>query len=371
VGALGSRIRWGILGTGAVASEFAIALRRLPDAELAAVGSRDPARAAAFAGARGVARAHGSYEDLVADAGVDVVYVATPNSRHREDCLLALGAGRAVLCEKPFATSAREAREVVALARAKGLFCMEGLWTRCFPIVERAEALVRGAAIGEPLALQADFGVAFSSRDHRVFRPELGGGALLDLGVYLVALSRSFLGPPLEATADVMVGPTGVDEQVSVLLRHAGGRQSLLFASIRSETAAGAVVLGSTGRLRIHPPFYRPHRVSIEAFAARATARTGAPPGAPPPAWKARVRPLYQRFEGLLAPIARRPALEIFEPVEGNGYQHEAAEVGRCLRAGALESPRIPLDETIAVLETLDTLRASAGAQGAPSSGSR
>jgi predicted dehydrogenase len=354
-----------------VAAELATALRRVPDAELAAVASRDPARAAAFARAWGAARAHDDYDALVADAGVDVVYVATPPSRHRDHCLLALEAGRAVLCEKPFATCAREAREVAAVARAKGLFCMEGMWTRCFPLLQRAEALVRGASIGEPLALQADFGLAFATRDHRVFRPELGGGALLDLGVYLLALSRSFLGPPVEARAEVMVGPTGVDEQASVLLRHAGDRQSLLFASIRSETAASAIVLGSTGRLRIHPPFYRPHRISVENFAARATGGTGGPPRGAPPAWKAMARPVYQRFERLLSPIARRPALEVFEPVEGNGYQHEAAEVGRCLRAGALESPRMPLDETIAVLETLDALRASASAQEAPPSGSR
>jgi predicted dehydrogenase len=363
MGALGPRVRWGILGTGRMAGEFALALHRVPEAELVAVGSRDLPRAVAFARAGGAARAYGSYEELVSDAAVDVVYVATPNSQHREHCRLALAAGRAVLCEKPFATNGREARDIVALAREKRLFCMEGLWTRFFPLVERAEALVREGRIGEPLAFQADFGVAFSSRDHRVFRPELGGGALLDLGVYLLAMARSFLGPPLEATGQLLVGPTGVDEQASVLLRHPGDRHSLLLASLRSETAAGAVVLGTTGRLRIHPPFYRPHRVSVERFAGASGGSAGAP--APvPAAWKAMVRPLYQRFEGVFSAIARRPVVDILQPVEGNGYQHEAVEVARCLRAGAVESPRMPLDESIALMDTLDQLRGLSSGSG-------
>ena len=363
MGALGPRVRWGILGTGRMAGEFALALRRLPDAELVAVGSRDRARAAAFARAGAAARAHGSYEELVSDAGVDVVYVATPNSHHRDHCRLALAAGKPVLCEKPFATNGREARDIVDLARANRLFCMEGMWTRFFPLVERAEALVREGRIGEPLAFQADFGVA-SSRDDRVFRPDLGGGALLDLGVYLVAMARSFLGPPLEATGRLLIGPTGVDEQASLLLRHSGDRQSLLFASVRSETTAGAVVLGTTGRLRIHPPFYRPHRVSVERFSGASGGRTGTSARGPAARWKARVRPLYQRFEGVVSAIVRRPLVDIFEPVEGNGYQHEAAEVARCLRAGALESARMPLDESIALMDTLDQLRGLSSGSG-------
>jgi predicted dehydrogenase len=342
-----------------MAGEFALGLRRLRDAELVAVGARDHGRAEAFARALGAARAYGSYEQLVSDAGVDVVYVATPNSHHREHCLLALAAGKAVLCEKPFATNGREAREVVALARKSRLFCMEAMWSRFLPLVGRAETLVREGSIGDPLAFQADFGLAIPSRDSLVFRPELGGGALLDLGVYLLAMARSFLGPPLEVTGRALMGPTGVDEQASMLLRHAGDRHSLLFASIRSETPAVAVVLGTTGRLRIHPPFYRPHRVSVERFTSRPGRRTGglSQPSTIPPPLKALLRPVYQRFEGVLSALARRSEVDIFEPVEGNGYHHEAAEVARCLRAGDLESPRMPLDETIAIIETLGRLR--------------
>ena len=354
-----TRVRWGILGTGHIARQFALGLHRLPDAELAAVGSRDAERAASFAAAVGAARAHGGYEALVGDPGVDVVYVATPNSLHHEHCRLALEAGKAVLCEKPFATSAAEGREVVALARDKGLFCMEAMWSRFVPLMERARALVEEGRIGAPVAFQADFGIVVPSRENRVFRPELGGGVLLDLGVYLVAMARVFLGPSRETLGHVTTGPSGVDEQASLLLRHEGGGQSLLLASLLSQTPGEALVLGTRGRLRLHAPFYRPHRVSLSGFPA-----TGEGPepasgdrSTPPARWKEALRGLYQRYEAYLSPVVRRPTLDLVAPVEGNGYHYQAAEVVRCLRDGRTESPRMPLDETIAVLEVLDAVR--------------
>jgi predicted dehydrogenase len=350
-------VRWGILGTGRIATDFAAGLRRLPEAELVAVGSREAGRAEAFARAVGADRSHGSYLALVEDPGVEVVYVATPNSLHREHCRLALEAGRAVLCEKPFATSAAEARDVVGLARERRLFCMEAMWSRFLPLVERAETLVKEGQIGDLLAFHADFGITVPSRDSRVFRPELGGGVLLDLGVYLVAMARLFLGPPEEVSGQVREGPTGVDEQASVLLRHAGGGQSSLFASLLSQTSGEAVVIGTRGRLTLHAPFYRPHRVSVSAFDPTGEGPAPARPPRSPAAWKTTLRRLYQRYEGYLSPLVRRPTLDIVAPVEGNGYHHQAAEVIRCLRRGDTESPRMPLDETVAILGTLDTLR--------------
>lgn len=364
MGALASsRIRWGILGTGRIASDFAVGLGRLGGAEVAAVASREGRRAEAFARTHGAARAHGSYEALAADPAVDVVYVATPNTSHRDHCRLALNAGKAVLCEKPFATNAREAREVVDLARQRRLFCMEAMWTRCLPLVQRAATLVREGRIGEPLAFQADFAIAVPSRDDPVFRPELGGGALLDLGVYLVAMARLFLGPTQGAEGRALVGPNGVDEQASILLEHSGSRQSLLYVSLLGQGPGEAVLHGTRGRLRLHAPFYRPHRLSIVSWAAgpKAAARRG---GAEP-AWKEGLRNLYHRFEPFLSPVVRRPALEIFEPVGGNGYHHEAAEVMRCLGAGQTESVCMPLDESLAILETLDFLRARWGVRSA------
>jgi dihydrodiol dehydrogenase / D-xylose 1-dehydrogenase (NADP) len=350
----GRRVRWGILGTGGMAAEFARALGRLPEAELVAVGSRDASRAQAFARAMGAPRAHGGYERLVAD-DLDVVYVATPNAQHREHCRLALAAGKAVLCEKPFATSASAAREVFALAREKRLFCMEALWTRFLPLVTRAEALLREGWIGEPLGFTADFGLRVASREDRVFRPELGGGALLDLGVYLVAMARLLLGPTVAVGGEALLGPTGVDEQAVLFLRHGADRHSVLFTTLRSRTPAEAHVLGTRGYLRIHAPFYRPHRLSVVQHPESAPEPTTIAGSGASKAW---ARRLYQRFEGVLAPIVRRPALSLVEPVEGSGHHYQAAEVMRCLAAGQLQSPRMPPEETIAILETIDELRA-------------
>lgn len=353
------RVRWGVLGTGRIASDFAAGLRRLPEAQLVAVGSREGQRAAAFARAAGATRPHGTYQALVDDPEVDVVYVATPNSLHRDHCRLALEAGKPVLCEKPFATSAAEALDVVTLARERKLFCMEAMWPRFLPLVERAETLVRDGHIGEPLAFRADFGITVSSRGNRVFRPELGGGVLLDLGVYLVAMARLFLGPSREAVGSMIMGPSGVDEQASLLLRHERGGQSLVLASLLGRSPSEAVVLGSRGCLRLHAPFYRPHRVSVSAFepTGESVTQATAEPPRTTPAWKSMLRSLYQRYEGYLSPFLRRPTLDIVAPVEGNGYHYQAAEVIRCLRAGETESPRMPLDETIAVLEVLDSVR--------------
>lgn len=353
------RIRWGILGTGRVAAHFAADLARTGDAELLAVAARDARRADSFAGAHGAARAYGSYEALVADPAVEVVYVATPTSLHRDHCRLALEAGKAVLCEKPLTANAREAREVVDLARRRQRFCMEAMWTRCVPLVRRAAALVREGRIGEPLAFQGDFAIAIPSREDRVFRPELGGGALLDLGVYLVAMARLFLGPTTGAFGQALVGPSGVDEQASVLLEHGDGRQSLFFVSLLGHGPCEAWVYGTRGRLRLHSPFYRPHRLSVTSWKDGAAAP--AQKAGPAPTWKNGLRHVYRRFEPFLAPLVRRPAFEVFESLAGNGYQHEAVEVMRCMRAGHTESPCMPLDESVAILETLDRLRSRWG----------
>ncbi len=191
------KIAWGILGTGRIAGNFAADLALLPDAELVAVGSRSEATAQSFAGRFGAPHAHGSYEALAADPAVEVIYIATPHPLHAENMKLCLRAGKAVLCEKPFTLNAREAEEVIALAREQKLFLMEAMWTRFLPAVVRARELIEQGAIGEVRLLLADFGfrAAFDPH-HRLFDPQLGGGALLDLGVYCVSLASMLFGPP-------------------------------------------------------------------------------------------------------------------------------------------------------------------------------
>ena len=351
-------IRWGILGTGFIARRFAEGLGHAPGAELLAVGSRTRTSAQAFAAELGARRAYGSYEGLVADRDVDVVYIATPSNLHRENALLCFDRGKAVLCEKPFTLDADEARSVVGVARRKRLFCMEAMWMRFSPLMMEAEAILRRGALGDLRMVSAQLGLSFEpSPAHRVFRPELGGGALLDLGVYPISLAHKLLGRPTRIVSDTVLGPTGVDEQVSAILGFPGGRQAIVSASLRNRTTNEAVLMGTHGTMRLHAPLYQPEVLSF----ARAPLEGAAPAGrAPCSAHLGRfaqhpfVRDITSRVAALRArSIARRTA--------GNGYNHEAIEVMRCLREGALESRIMPLDETVAVLETMDTIRGQLG----------
>jgi len=317
-------IRWGILGTGNIARQFAADLKLLPDARLMSVGSRTIDSANAFGDQFESPHRHGSYEALVNDSEVDVIYVATPHSRHRENALLALSAGKAVLCEKPFAINSREAGEVISFAREKKLFLMEAMWTRCFPLMEKLRGLLDAKAIGEVRMLTADFGFrAEFHEEERLFNPAFGGGALLDVGVYPVSLASMIFGPPTRIASLAHLGKTGVDEEAAIVLSNANGQLATLSAAIRTETMHDACLMGTTGRIRIHRPWWRPTAMTLS--------REGVDD---------------ERMEF---------------PLTGNGYQFEAAEVGNCLRDGRLESPLMPLDETLSIMKTLDAIRAQWG----------
>jgi len=315
-------VRWGILGCGNIAKQFAAGLQHAPGATLAAVASRDAAKAESFRVAHGGVRAHGAYEALAADPDIDAVYVATPHVYHCANTLECLAGGKAVLCEKPFAVNAAEARQMVAAARSRGLFLMEAMWSRFFPAAIRLREIVASGSIGEPRMVQADFGFrAGWNPEGRLLNPALGGGALLDVGIYTASFASMMLGRPIEATGFAHRGETGVDEQAAVVLRHKGGALAVLSSAIRTSTPHEAHVWGTEGRIRVISPFWKPSAIEIT--------------------------------------IAGRTE-RIDLPYEGNGYQFEAIEVGRCL-AGEKESPTLPLDETVALMETLDSLRTQWG----------
>ena len=318
------KIRWGILGTGNIAHSFATGLPFLPDAELLAVGSRSQATADAFGDAFGVPRRYASYEELVGDADVDVIYISTPHPFHRENTLLCLEAGKAVLCEKPFAMNAREAEEMIGCARSKKVFLMEAMWTRFVPVMVRLRELLRAAAIGEVRMVAADFGFqADFDPESRLFDRDMGGGALLDVGVYPVALASMVFGAPSEVVGLAHLGETGCDEQSAMLLGHPGGRLAILYTAIRIDTPQVATLMGTAGSITIHAPWWKPARLTL--------ARSGAEP-------------------------------EVFDlPFDANGYNYEAAAVMEALRAGKLEDETMPLDETLAIMRTLDRIRAEWG----------
>ncbi|GGS74627.1 oxidoreductase [Streptomyces griseoviridis] len=320
-------MRWGVLATGGMAARFTADLVDLPDAEVVAVASRSEASAKAFAERFGIARAYGGWDALAHDEDVDVVYVATPHSAHRAAAGLCLEAGRNVLCEKPFTLNAREAAELVALARERGSFLMEAMWMSCNPLVRRLKALVDDGAIGEVRTVQADFGLngAFPPA-HRLRDPAQGGGALLDLGVYPVSFAQLLLGEPDRVTASAVLSEEGVDLQTGALLSWDGGALAALHCSIVGATANSASVTGSAGRIDVPYGFFFPTHFVLH--------RDG-----------------------------RDPEEFTADPADGprDSLRHEALEVMRALRAGETESPLLPLDGTLAVMRTLDAVRDRVG----------
>ena len=314
-------IRWGILGTGGIAATFTEDLLRMPDQVVAAVGSRAPASAAAFAERYAIPAAYGSYAELAADPSLDVIYVATPHSGHHAAALLCLRAGRAVLCEKSFTVTAAEAEELVAAAGIANRFLMEAMWTRFNPAVVRLRELVAEGVIGEVRSVTADFSFSFPyDPAHRLFDPGLGGGAVLDLGVYPVSFAWMLLGEPATVHAVAGLAPNGVDANTGILLGYRNGAVALLHCSLEAEGPVAATVLGTKGRIEVHAPFFRP------------TALTVHPAGAE--RWTYSVE------------------------LDGHGYTYQAAEVASRLRAGELESPVMSLAETVGIMRTLDTIRA-------------
>lgn len=287
---------------------------------MAAVGSRTQASADRFGDAHGIARRHASYEALAEDPEVDVVYVATPHVLHMENTLLCLNAGKAVLCEKPLTVNASEAEQVVARARERGLFLMEGMWTRFFPIMQRVREILAGGLLGDVRMLAADFGFKGTfDPEARLFNPALAGGALLDVGIYPLSLASMLWGAPETIRSLGHLGKTGVDEQAAMLLGYPGGRMAVLYTAVTLDTPVEATIMGTAGRLQIHHRWHHPTTMTLS--------RSGQPD-------------------------------EVIElPYEGNGMQFEARAVMEALRAGKQECELIPLDESLALMRTMDTLR--------------
>jgi predicted dehydrogenase len=316
-------LRWGLIGSGGIAGSFAAALEATGSGRAVAIGSRERATADAFADRFAIPNRHGSYEALVDDPEVDAVYVATPHPMHHANALLALQAGKPVLVEKPFTMTAAEARDLVAAARARGVFLMEAMWTRFLPHAAEIRRLVAGGALGDLVTVIADHGQWFA-RDpsHRLFARDLGGGALLDLGVYPVSFASMLLGRPDRIVALVDPAMTGVDGQASILLGHPGGAQAVLTCTSAARSPTRAAVVGTDARIEVDRRFYGPTSFT-------------------------------------LIPRDGEPARFAFAP-DDRGLRHEADEVARCLREGRLESPVMPLDESVAIMETMDAVLAQA-----------
>jgi predicted dehydrogenase len=317
-------VAWGIVGTGNMAVNFASALCEVENCALVAVASRSQARARAFADRFNIPQACTGYTELLTEAALDVVYIATPHATHCEISKACLERGKSVLCEKPFAINARQAGEVIELAREKKIFLMEAMWTRFVPAIEGLRALLSRQAIGDIQIMLA--GGAYMpdfDPDYYLFDKALGGGILLDAGVYLVSLASMIFGKPEQVLATGQLGTTGVDEHEAILLTHRHGEIASLYISHRARSSPDLTLLGDRGSIYLHPPVFCP--------------------------------------TGLTLSIDGEPD-EVFDfPAPGQSYHHEIREVNRCLRAGLQESSLMPLDETRAVMETMDEIRRQLG----------
>jgi predicted dehydrogenase len=315
-------MKWAILGTGKIATRFAEALNNIPEkAELLAVGSRKKETGDVFGDKFNIPRRYTNYEDVAADPDVDIMYIGTPGVYHLRDVTMSLNHGKHVLCEKAFAINAKQAKAMIDLAREKKLFLMEAMWTRFFPIHVRIRELLKEGAIGTPNGITINF-LAKPPYDlsNRWFDLNLGAGVLLDTASYGISWASSLFGEPEAVTGLASFGESGADYQTSMVMRYSGNQLVCLMSSQISYDDKDAVLFGSTGKIVVHSPWYKPLKMT-----------------------------LYQ--EG------KEPEL-ISLLLDGyNGYEYEAMEVMNCIKAGKTESGIMPLDETLSIMKTMDTVR--------------
>ncbi len=321
-------IRWGIVAPGHIAHKFAAAMTVVEGSRIESVASRDIRRARDFAGRFSIPRVSPSYADLNADPNIDALYVALPNSLHMDASIPALERGKAVLCEKPLACSAAEGRRMVSAARSGGGFLMEALWTRFLPAFSQAQKVVLAGEIGELRRIEADYSFDIpESADHRLNRQDLGGGTLLDTGVYVLHAAAAFAGmSPDQIQALGRFSESTVDDEVLIQLSYPSMLLAQLSCAIRTEGRRDLRVIGDRGVLEIPAPF-------IAAQMAVIRSETG----------------------------ERR----INEPFDKNGFEYQIREANRCIRRGLTESPRLPLDQSLGVLELIDDVRVQLGGRNA------
>lgn len=321
------KIRWGILGCGKIARKFAADLKFVKDAELFAVGAREQSTADAFVKDFPAKYAHNSYEALLSNTEVDVIYVATPHGLHHEHVMLCLKHKKAVLCEKAFAINFRQAKEMIDFAKAQNTFIMEAFWTRLLPPYLKMKEILAQGKVGNIKYLNAEFGFRPTPPfAPRIYDPALGGGSLLDIGIYPVFLALDVLGKPDEIEAVMIPAVTGVDDQCAIRFRYNNGAIAHLFSSFAANLATGADIAGDKGRVRFTHRFHGP-TTQLEYYSGTVDTRE----------------------------------IISFDQAKGNGYEYEAHHVNECLRANLTESPVLTHQHTLLMMQTLDAIRAKAG----------
>jgi dihydrodiol dehydrogenase / D-xylose 1-dehydrogenase (NADP) len=319
-------IKWGILGTGRISRAFAEGLKFAANGQLQGVASRSKTNAERFAEEWKVPQAFENYQQLAESAEIDAVYIATPHTEHAKNSILCMKHGKAVLCEKPFAINSAEVEKMIGQAKESKVLLMEGMWSRFPPLMDKLREILSSGKIGEIRTLQADFGFRPPTRDPkgRLFNPELAGGSLLDIGIYPISLASMVMGRPESFIADWHCGPTGVDEQASLVLKYKNGGMSLLHSSLESQTRQDAFISGTEGNILIHKQCWKPQKMTVEFIGSGKT--------------------------------------EITEmPFEGNGFNYEAEAFGELMFSDQKESPIMPLKESLEIMKLMDEVRSSWG----------
>ncbi|GAB2174759.1 Gfo/Idh/MocA family protein [Dongia sp. agr-C8] len=355
--------RWGIFGTGAISAKFVAGLAVAHDAEVSFIASRTRERAEHFARQLGIGRAIGGYHEAAKAGGVDAIYIATPPSEHAAHALLCLEAGIPVLVEKPFASSAADAARIAEAARTRSIFAMEAMWTRFLPAGRALKEKVAAGAVGEVRLVAGNFGSSqIPDPASGMFNPKTGGGALAHLAAYPLSLGQWLFGSPTLVQAIGTIGATGVDEDAAFQLRYPGGVIGSYFVSSRAWAPDAFQVLGSDGMIAVRGSVVRPYGLDIvqEAPLKPEQAQFG---------WKARLKQygLVHRIAQVMGRSSRGRGKAHSFHYAGNGYHYEADEVRACIAQGAVESAAMPLDDSIAVAETVDRIRAAIRGQQAGS----
>jgi len=316
-----NKISWGIISTGHIAGKFAEALKLLPEAELVAVASRKKEKAEKFADKYNIPRAYSNYQDLADDKNIDVVYIGTPHTFHLENSIMCMRKGKSILCEKAFTINAKEAKEMVKVAHEENVFLMEAMIPRHIPLIKKALGWVREERIGQVRMIRASRCARGEFTDEsRILNPKLGGGSLLDLGVYVISFAFQVLGKlPVDSVGVSHIGHLGSDEQGVVLLKYDKGEIADLAFALRTEAVNDAYIFGTEGFIKLHDLFAPTTKIS-----------------------------LYKN---------KKEIESIEEPIIGNALNYEAEEVMRCLNEGLKESPFMPLNESIQIMEVMDKIR--------------
>lgn len=319
---MGRKIRFGIIGAGRIAQKFATGISFVEDAQLMAIASRNLDSADIFGDMFNIEKRYGSYEDLAKDPDIDVVYISTPNALHKEHTILCLQNKKAVICEKPFGASKADVEEMIQVAKDNGVFLMEAMWTRFFPVVKAVKEWVESGVIGNVKMIKGDFGFkSTSGYDDIRFNKALAGGALMDVGIYPISFaSLIYNAQPTDIKAIANIGQTGVDEQTAMVLGYENGQMALLSCAITTQTPHDLYIIGDNGHIHI------------------------------PNVW-------YAQEAALKVQGSDDQVINL--PMDGNGYNYEVQEVVNCIQNGALESDIMPLQETLEIIDTLDKIKAS------------